>query len=133
MTRHHRAARRASRLVAVAVTTGALAMLAAGPAAAHVLIETVEPHGDGTSTLNGFRYVGEQPGQPATPASFELEDLLDALREATRVDGKAPWRACVVKLDKASGKATVDFAYEDADDWRVTPANAAEIARRARP
>lgn len=90
-------------------------------------------YGDGTSTLNGFRYVGEQPGQPATPASFELEDLLDALREATRVDGKAPWRACVVRLDKASGKATVDFAYEDADDWRVTPANAAEIARRARP
>lgn len=90
-------------------------------------------YGDGTSTLNGFRYVGEQPGQPATPASFELEDLLDALREATRVDGKAPWRACVVRLDKASGKATVDFAYEDADDWRVTPANAAEVARRARP
>ena len=90
-------------------------------------------YGDGTSTLNGFRYVGEQPGQPATPASFELEDLLDALREATRVDGKAPWRACVVKLDKASGKATVDFAYEDADDWRVTPADAAEVARRARP
>lgn len=90
-------------------------------------------YGDGTSTLNGFRYVGEQPGQPATPASFELEDLLDALREATRVDGKAPWRACVVRLDKAGGKATVDFAYEDADDWRVTPANAAEIARRARP
>lgn len=90
-------------------------------------------YGEGMSTLNGFRYVGEQPGQPATPASFELEDLLDALREATRVDGKAPWHACVVKLDKAGGKATVDFAYEDADDWRVTPANAAEVARRARP
>jgi hypothetical protein len=90
-------------------------------------------YGDGASTLNGFRYVGEQAGQPATPASFELEDVIDALREATHIDGKAPWRACVVRLDKASGKATVDFAYEDADDWRVTPANAAEIARRARP
>ena len=90
-------------------------------------------YGDGISTLNGFRYVGEQPGQPATPASFEIEDRLDQLRDATRVDGKEAWRACVVKLDRDSGKASVDFAYEDADLWQVTPATAARIAQRARP
>lgn len=90
-------------------------------------------YGDGMSTLNGFRYVGNEPGQAATPEAFDLEDRIDALREATRVEGRQPWRACVVKLDKGTGKATVDFAYEDADLWRVTPANAAEIARRARP
>ncbi|HVI58122.1 MAG TPA: hypothetical protein VM619_04500 [Luteimonas sp.] len=90
-------------------------------------------HGEGTSTLNGFRYLGDQPGQPATPESLEIEDLLDALREATRVEGRAPWRACVVRLDKVAGKATAEFAYEDADAWRVTPASAAEVARRARP
>ena len=90
-------------------------------------------YGDGVSTLNGFRYVGEEPGQPATPGSFELEDRIDGLRAATRVEGKEAWRACVVKLDKASGKASVVFAYEDADDWRVTPQTAADVARRARP
>lgn len=90
-------------------------------------------YGDGTSTLNGFRYSGDAPGEPATPEAFDLEDRIDALREATRVDGREPWRACVVRLDKASGKASVDFAYEDADAWRVTPATAADVARRARP
>ena len=90
-------------------------------------------YGDGVSTLNGFRYVGEEPGQPATPGSFELEDRIDGLRAATRVEGKEAWRACVVKLDKASGKASVVFAYEDADDLRVTPQTAADVARRARP
>ena len=90
-------------------------------------------YGDGVSTLNGFRYVGDAPGQPATPESFELEDRLDELRAATGVDGREPWRACVVKLDRGSGKASVDFAYEDADAWRVSPATAAEVARRARP
>ncbi|MGV8931163.1 MAG: hypothetical protein ACOH1R_03495 [Luteimonas sp.] len=90
--------------------------------------------GDGTTTLNGFRYVGEQAGQPATPESFVLEDRLDDLRVATRVDGKDDWRACVIKLDKHSGKAVVDFFYgDDADHWRVTPATAADIAQRARP
>jgi hypothetical protein len=90
-------------------------------------------YGDGLSTLNGFRYVGDAPGEPATPEAFELEDRIDALRDATRVDGRDPWRACVVKLDKASGKATVEFAYEDGDSWRVTPQTAADVARRARP
>ena len=90
--------------------------------------------GDGVSTLNGFRYVGEQAGQPATPESFEIEDRLDDLRAATRVAGKDDWRACVVKLDRDSGKAVVEFAYGDAADrWRVTPATVAEIAQRARP
>src|SRR3546814_15314105 len=75
---------------------------------------------EGVSTLNGFRYGGEEPGQPATPGAADLEDRIDALRAATRIEGKDPWRACVVKLDKASGKASVVFAYEDADSWRVT-------------
>jgi hypothetical protein len=91
-------------------------------------------YGDGVSTLNGFRYVGRQTGQAATPESFELEDRLEELRATTRRDGKDPWRACVVKLDRDSGKAVVDFAYDDdADRWRITPATAADIAERARP
>jgi hypothetical protein len=90
-------------------------------------------YGEGVSTLNGFRYVGDEPGQPATPEAFELEDRIDELRAATRVEDKDPWRACVVKLDKASGKASVIFVYEDADSWRVTPQTAAAVAQRARP
>src|SRR3546814_7988515 len=41
-------------------------------------------YGEGVSTLNGFRYVGEEPGQPATPGAADLEDRIDALRAATR-------------------------------------------------
>lgn len=86
----------------------------------------------GVSKLNGFRYRGDGPGEPATPEAFELEDRLDELREATRVEGKEPWGACVFRLDHAGAKATADFVYEDAESWNVTPANAAEIAKRAR-
>lgn len=85
------------------------------------------------SKLNGFRYAGDEPGKPATPESFELEERLDELREATRVDGKAPWRACVVRLTRDTGKATVDFEYEHPEHWHVTPATVADVAARARP
>ena len=90
-------------------------------------------HGDGVSKLNGFRYLGHGEGTPATPESFELEDRLDELREVTRLDGQQPWLACVVQLDRATGKATVDFEYDDAARWHVTPASAARVAARARP
>src|SRR3546814_5242229 len=71
-------------------------------------------YGEGVSTLNGFRYVGEEPGQPATPGAADLEDGIDALRAATRIEAKAPCRPCVVQLDTASGKPSVVFAYVDA-------------------
>ncbi|MFZ5662502.1 MAG: hypothetical protein ACOY9B_07320 [Pseudomonadota bacterium] len=89
-------------------------------------------YGDGVSKLNGFRYRGDAPGEPATPASFEIEDLLDDLRAATQVEGKRPWRACVVRLDRADGKVTVDFEYERPEVWEVTPATVRRVAERAR-
>ena len=90
-------------------------------------------YGDGVAKVNGFRYAGAAPGEPATPEADGIEDALQALRDATRAPGQAPWRAAVVRLDRGTGKATVEFAYEDADRWEVTPATVADIARRARP
>jgi len=89
-------------------------------------------YGDGVSKLNGFRYRGDDPGQPATPGAPALEDRLNDLREATRVDGAAPWRACVIRIERASGRASVDFEYDAPERWEVTPATVADIARRAR-
>ncbi|MCL1635517.1 hypothetical protein M2650_12880 [Luteimonas sp. SX5] len=85
------------------------------------------------SKLNGFGYMGDGRGRPATPETFDLEDRLDELREATRVEGKAPWLVCVFRLNRQTGKATVDFEYEHPERWHVTPATASEIAERARP
>lgn len=83
--------------------------------------------------LNGFGYAGDGRGKPATPETFDLEDRLDELREATRVDGKSPWQVCVFRLNRGTGKATADFEYEHPERWHVTPATASEIAERARP
>lgn len=85
------------------------------------------------SKLNGFGYSGDRRGRPATPETFDLEDRLDELREATRVDCQAPWQVCVFRLNRETGKATADFVYEDPERWHVTPATASEIAERARP
>lgn len=106
------------------------AKVSATPWDAYALVASF---GNGVLKLNGFRYVGSAPGEPATPFDPKVEAAISSLRDATSVDGKDPWRACVVKLDRGSGKATVDFAYDDADRWQVTPSTAADIAERARP
>ncbi len=84
------------------------------------------------SKLNGFAYDALGAYQPVTPKGIEVHDKLAALREATRVDGKQPWGACVVRIDRATQKITVDFEYDHPERWDVTPQNVAEVAERAR-
>ncbi len=83
------------------------------------------------SKLNGFAYDALGGYQPVTPKGIEIHDKLAALREAMCVDGKAPWGACVVRIDRDTQKITVEFEYEHPERWDVTPKNVAEIAARA--
>ncbi|WP_264030812.1 DUF1775 domain-containing protein [Cellulosimicrobium sp. SH8] len=73
-----RPGRRGSRVVLAAVAAGTLAVLTAGPAAAHVLIETVEPHGDGTSTLT-FTFDHGCDGEPTDALRVTLPEGVEAL------------------------------------------------------
>lgn len=93
----------------------------------------IASYADGSRRLGGFRYRDGQPPEAATPRSPELGERIDALRETTRVDDKAPWGACVIRIVAASGRITADFAYEAAAQWAVAPDTLADIAERARP
>lgn len=62
----------------VALAVGALVVLPALPAAAHVLIETVQPHGDGTSTLT-FTFDHGCDGEPTDALRVTLPDGVEAL------------------------------------------------------
>lgn len=83
--------------------------------------------------LSGFRFRDGHPGQAATPHAADLPAHIDALRQATQVDGKAPWDACVIRIRAATGRITVDFAYEAAAQWDITPATLDDVMERARP
>ena len=39
----------------------------------------------------------------------------------------------MVRIDAERGKVAVDFAYDDAGDWDMTPGTLDAIAERARP
>ena len=57
---------------------GILCLLPAAPAAAHVLIETVEPNGDGTSTLT-FTFDHGCEGEPTDTLHVTMPEGVEAL------------------------------------------------------
>lgn len=83
--------------------------------------------------IAGFRYFDGAGHQAATPDAAKLLPALDALRDATRVEGKPPWQACVIQLRRDTGRLHVDFEYDDPARWNITPATLAQVVERARP
>lgn len=83
--------------------------------------------------ISGFRYVDGAGFEAATPRDPALGVALDALRDATRIEGKAPWAACVVQLRRTSGTLHANFEYDAPARWDITPATLQAVAERARP
>lgn len=92
-------------------------------------------YGDGEMArrLSGFRYRDGEGHDAATPRSDALGDLLDALREATTVEGRTPWQACVVRIRRDTRKVTMEFEYYDPQRWDITPETLDAVAEQARP
>ena len=83
--------------------------------------------------MTGFRYDAHGNHQGATPSDDALGPAFDALRDATRIHGKEPWDACVLRLWRDTGRMTVDFDYDAPHQWDITPATLADVAARAWP
>uniref|UniRef100_UPI0005BBAF6F DUF1775 domain-containing protein n=1 Tax=Cellulosimicrobium cellulans TaxID=1710 RepID=UPI0005BBAF6F len=83
---------RGARALLALAAAGALALLTAAPATAHVLIETVEPRGDGTSRLT-FTFDHGCDGEPTDA----LRVTLPAGVEALEAGQPAGWTAEVTE------------------------------------
>lgn len=88
---------------------------------------------DNMRRFNGFAYDGDGGYAAATPTPEPLGETIDALREATRADGKASWQACVVRLVRDTRRLTLEFEYDDPARWDVTPQTLEAVVERARP
>lgn len=95
-----------------------------------VLVSQVE---DDTPDMSGFCYDAQGASIAAAPKNFEVLDRLEALRDAmAEADGKGPWQACLIRIDRPTGKITVEFEYDNPTKWAITPANYQQRAQELR-
>lgn len=88
---------------------------------------------DDHASMSGFVYDGGGKSRPVTPGGGMALQQVQALREATQVEGKTPWQACMIRINRESGKIHVDFEYEQPGKWEITPANVRKKADELRP
>jgi len=84
--------------------------------------------------MNGFCYDAAGADEPAAPRNFETLAVLRRLRdEMAKADGKAPWKSCLLRIARSTGKISVDFEYDNAARWAITKANLRQRADELKP
>ncbi len=96
-----------------------------------VLVSVVEA---GTPDMTGFCYAEGGRATPVAPSDFEIFDVLVQLRSAmAEADGKGPWVAALIRVERATGRFGLEFEHEDAGRWAVTPQNVQQRAAELAP
>ncbi len=87
----------------------------------------------GTTSVTGFTLDSLGKSQPGTPQGDEIDELFEAFQEATRVDGKPPWKSVLVQIVRNRRKVSVEFEYDDAERWQPSPDRIEEMVSAIRP
>jgi hypothetical protein len=102
------------------------------PGWAHlVLVGKIE---DDNPEMTGFAYLRDGDYEPVAPKDFSILDELVELRDAmTSADKKAPWRACLIRLDRNTAEIAIDFEYQDTGRWSIDFRNSKTRAQELKP
>lgn len=93
-----------------------------------VEIETDEPD------MTGFVYDGTGKHTPYAPSDFNIVELTVKLRDAmAAADKKEPWKAALIRIDRAAGEIDAEFEYKKTDRWSITFKNSKQRAEELRP
>src|SRR5262245_29166857 len=86
----------------------------------------------GVADMTAFRFTASGPGKP-TPVRSPRFDLFRRLQGETAAPDGMMWQVCIIRLDRDSRRAGVEFVYgDDAEQWRVTPASRERIGAALR-
>ena len=89
--------------------------------------------GDSSSRVGGYSYDAAGESEAGAPQNRAIHKLLKELRAVMTETGKEPWKTCLFKIKKPDFKFSVDFEYQDAMRWKVSPANVEVLVAQMRP
>ncbi|MGQ4615161.1 hypothetical protein [Nocardia sp. R7R-8] len=88
---------------------------------------------DGAASMYGYTYTDNGEFSANVPAGVGFLEKMKEFREATGVRGENDWKACLIQIKRADMSLNVEYEYDDADRWRVTPDNYAQRIEELRP
>ncbi len=88
-----------------------------------VALSVVDIMNGGSVNMTGFTYDTSGEATPGTPSNYDFFDLLKDFQEATKVEDKPVWKSVLIQIKKPELDINVDFEYENALRWKVTPGN----------
>jgi hypothetical protein len=89
--------------------------------------------GNGARQLSGYWYAADGTAEPELPSDRAISKLFLDLQKATEVSGKGSWKTCLFQIRRDGMRMTVDFDYDDASRWKVTPGNMEHLVAQMRP
>ncbi|WP_143326780.1 hypothetical protein [Vandammella animalimorsus] len=89
----------------------------------HKLI-VVGVQGKGHSRMYGYRFDAQGEDEAVSPDDGHAQDALRHLQQTMQAEHPAgrAWQACLIRLG-SDGRFGVEFEYDNAQRWAVTPAN----------
>jgi len=87
----------------------------------------------GSSQVSGYSYDLQGQAHAGAPRNTNLHDLFVELQAVTQVDGQSPWKTCLVQIKREELKTRIEFEYDDAARWKVTPKTLNIMPARLKP
>ncbi|MGQ4600449.1 hypothetical protein [Nocardia sp. R6R-6] len=88
---------------------------------------------EGSKSTFGYTYTDDGGWHPRRPSGGDVLNRIEEFRSATSVPGKEDWKAILIQIKKNDMSFNVDYKYDDADRWRITPANYEQRIEELRP
>ncbi|MGQ4600446.1 hypothetical protein [Nocardia sp. R6R-6] len=88
---------------------------------------------DGVASMYGYTYTDNGDWSANLPASIGFLEKMKEFRSATSVLGENDWKACLIQVKRDDMSLNVEYEYDDADRWCITPDNYEQRIEELRP
>ena len=88
---------------------------------------------EATVQVSSYRYDAQGQAAPGDPGDLSVNRKFRELHRSMHQPTGRQWKAALMQIRRETGEVTLDFEYDDALRWKVTPANLRTMPEQLRP
>lgn len=88
---------------------------------------------EATVQVSSYRYDAHGRAAPGDPGDLSVNRKFRELQTSMHQPTGRKWKAALMQIRRETGEVTLDFEYDDALRWKVTPVNLGTMPEQLRP